>query len=211
MNTLKAHSSNMASSALTMLVKVCAQMQPVGTMLTCAAFITIAAAVTLLLHICIQSAVAATTNHVTARLVAATTKVRPGDPFLLGIELTMPSGWHTYYKDSGDAGMPTKITWTLPSGSRVGPIRWPAPQRFNDAGIVTYGYTGQTVLFCEIVPPAKLDSKWFTAHALVKWLECKDICIPGEAVLSISLPIEKPIESKISNRAAACTCRGVSP
>jgi thiol:disulfide interchange protein len=137
----------------------------------------------------------ASVSHVTARLVSVTKKVQPGHPFLVGVELTMRDGWHTYYKDSGDAGMPTKITWSLPDGSKVSDIRWPAPQKFNDAGIVTYGYTKSTVLFCEVTPPENIDSKWFTVHALVKWLECKDICIPGEAVLSLSLPIDKSADT----------------
>jgi thiol:disulfide interchange protein DsbD len=161
--------------------------------------ILVVAATTLLLSPCFQSANAAAQNHVTARLIAAAKKVHPGQPFLLGVELTMPDGWHTYYKDSGDAGMPTKITWTLPDGSKVGPIRWPAPKRFSDAGIVTYGYTGSTVLFCEVLPPENLNSKWFTARALVKWLECKDICIPGEAVLSLSLPVEQSHQQAVSS------------
>jgi thiol:disulfide interchange protein DsbD len=141
-----------------------------------------------------QPVMATAPSHVTARLVALTQKVQPGHPFMLGVELTMLDGWHTYYKDSGDAGMPTKITWTLPPGSKVSPIKWPQPQRFNDAGIITYGYTGRTVLFCEVLPPPKIEGKWFVAQALVKWLECKDICIPGESVLSLALPVEKSTE-----------------
>jgi len=56
-----------------------------------------------------QSAQAQDSKHTTLRMLADVKEVVPGSTFMLGVELTMQPGWHTYYKESGDAGMPTSI------------------------------------------------------------------------------------------------------
>ena len=128
--------------------------------------------------------------YVHCNLIANCKKVVPGKPFKLGVELNMDPGWHTYYKHSGEAGMPSKIEWQLPEGFKASELMWEKPHKFNDSGIVTFGYSDYTLISAEITPPAsfkagdKLDIK-----AKVKWLSCKDICVPGSAMVQISLPV----------------------
>lgn len=129
--------------------------------------------------------------YVTAKLIADTTAIQAGKPFKLGVELTMKSGWHTYYKESGDAGLPTKITWKLPPGFVAGPILWEKPHKFNDSGIVTYGYKDKTLLGATITPPAGFGSDKIVLKADVKWLSCAEICVPGGTSVSLELPVDK--------------------
>lgn len=129
--------------------------------------------------------------YVTAKLLADTTAIQAGKPFKLGVELTMKSGWHTYYKESGDAGLPTKITWKLPAGFTAGPILWEKPSKFNDSGIVTYGYKDKTLIGATITPPANFTSDNPEFKADVKWLSCAEICVPGGTSVSLSLPVDK--------------------
>src|SRR5689334_13174402 len=75
------------------------------------------------------SAQPATTPHVTARLAAETTGAAPGSTLYAAVILTAEKGWHTYWRNPGDAGEATKIAWTLPAGWRAGDIVWPAPKR----------------------------------------------------------------------------------
>ncbi|HEY9869072.1 MAG TPA: protein-disulfide reductase DsbD domain-containing protein, partial [Candidatus Obscuribacterales bacterium] len=132
-------------------------------------------------------------SHVTARLLADCKAVVPGVPFRLGVELSMEPGWHTYYKESGDAGMPTRIEWKLPPGFAAGALKWEAPERFNDSGIITYGYKDRTVIAAEVKPPASLPAGGTLAFAArVKWLACKEACIPGGADVRLRLPVAKP-------------------
>lgn len=126
---------------------------------------------------------------VTAKLIADVKSVPSGKPFKLGVELLMPPQWHTYYKISGDAGMPTKIEWKLPEGFQAGPLEWEQPTVFNDAGITTYGYHDKTLIAAVITPPQGVAAgKRLTFSAAVKWLQCKDLCVPGKADLKIVLP-----------------------
>src|SRR5882672_1857647 len=68
------------------------------------------------------------TEHVEAELVADKSAAQPGKPLLVGLKLRMEPQWHTYWKNPGDSGLPTKIQWILPEGWKAGEILWPYPQ-----------------------------------------------------------------------------------
>ncbi len=57
-----------------------------------------------------------TTERVRAELLAhAPEGVEPGKPVWVGLQLAHQPKWHTYWKNSGDSGLPTQLTWTLPA------------------------------------------------------------------------------------------------
>ena len=123
-------------------------------------------------------------------LLADTDAVVPGKPFTVGLLLRMAPAWHTYWKFSGDAGLPTELKWKLPPGWKVGEIQWPVPLKTIDPGdIQTYGYENEVLLMQEITPPAKLDSSSVKLTADASWLVCERICIPGGATLQLELPV----------------------
>jgi thiol:disulfide interchange protein DsbD len=101
----------------------------------------------------------------------------------------MAPHWHTYWKYSGDAGLPTELKWTLPSGWKVGEIQWPIPHRLKDPGdIQTYGYDNEVLLMQEITPPASIGAGTVNLAADATWLVCERLCIPGSAKLKLALP-----------------------
>jgi len=127
---------------------------------------------------------------VKAELLADTNAIVPGKPFTVGLLLRMAPGWHTYWKFSGDAGLPTEMKWKLPPGWKIGDIRWPIPLKTSDPGdIETYGYENAVLLMQEITPPAKIDASSATLSAEANWLVCEKICIPGGAPLHLDLPV----------------------
>lgn len=136
-----------------------------------------------------QAAPAGGALHTTLRLIADVKEVVPGSTFMLGVELTMQPGWHTYYKESGDAGMPTSIEWVLPTGYKHGELLWQKPRKFDDGGIVTYGFADKTVIAIKVTAPDAIpDGVDQKMVAKVKWLECKELCIPGSGETSLTLP-----------------------
>jgi thiol:disulfide interchange protein len=127
---------------------------------------------------------------VKAELLADTSAIVPGKPFTAGLLLRMARGWHTYWKFSGDAGLPTEMQWKLPPGWKVGDIQWPIPLKTIDPGdIETYGYENEVLLMQEITPPKKIDGSSAKLSADASWLVCEKICIPGSATLQVDLPI----------------------
>jgi thiol:disulfide interchange protein len=127
---------------------------------------------------------------VRVELLADTNAIVPGKTFTVGLLLRMAPNWHTYWKFSGDAGLPTEVKWKLPPGWRIGEIQWPIPFKTIDPGdIQTYGYENEVLLMQEITPPPKMDSSSVKLSADASWLVCERICIPGSATLQLDLPV----------------------
>jgi len=130
-------------------------------------------------------------GSVQVELVAAATSIQPGQPFWVAVKMDHDPHWHSYWTNAG-TGYPTSINWTLPEGYTAGPIVWPAPHVVKDtAGKVTgNGYEGQIFLFTQITPPANAAAgSTANLQAAVEWLMCKEVCMPGDAKVSLSLPV----------------------
>jgi DsbC/DsbD-like thiol-disulfide interchange protein len=128
-------------------------------------------------------------RHVEASLVAETAAVQPGTPLMVGLRLRMEPTWHTYWRNPGDSGLPTRVKWELPEGFSAGELQWPQPMRFNTGPLVSYGYEHEVLLPAQIQVPAALASPQVRLTARVSWLECQEICLPGKAELTLSLPV----------------------
>jgi thiol:disulfide interchange protein DsbD len=125
-----------------------------------------------------------------AELLADTNAIVPGKPFTAGLLLHMAPAWHTYWRYSGDAGLPSEMKWDLPSGWKAGEIQWPLPHKMLDPGdILTYGYADEVLLLQEITPPANIAEQSVTLNAEASWLVCERLCIPGSAKLQLTLPV----------------------
>lgn len=130
-------------------------------------------------------------TEVEARLLCEVDGVRPGKPFWVAVDLTMSDGWHTYYRNPGDAGLATVIEWSLPDGWRADSLQWPLPSTFGDPPEVTYGYDGRVLLLARITPPEHLSGDSVTIGGALSWLACKELCIPGSADIGLRLRIAR--------------------
>ncbi|MBU0676545.1 MAG: thioredoxin family protein [Verrucomicrobia bacterium] len=128
-------------------------------------------------------------EHVEAELVSAVTSVQPGESFLVAVRLKMDPHWHTYWKNPGDAGLATSIDWDLPAGFEASEIRWPPPERIALDPLVNFGYEDEVFLLTEITATASIVNDSVTLRAAVKWLECKEICLPAKVKLELTLPV----------------------
>ncbi len=128
-------------------------------------------------------------RHTKASLLSEADAVRPGQPLTVGIRLQMEKGWHTYWRNPGDSGLPTRARWELPAGFAAGEIQWPYPSRFTSGPLVNYGYEGEVLLPVEIQVPASVPESPARIAARVDWLECQEACLPGRADLSLTLPV----------------------
>jgi thiol:disulfide interchange protein DsbD len=128
-------------------------------------------------------------RHTRASLLSETDAVRPGRPLTVGIRLQMEKGWHTYWRNPGDSGLPTRARWEIPAGFSAGEIQWPYPSRFSSGPLVNYGYENEVLLPVEIRVPASVAEPQVRIEARVDWLECQEACLPGRAQLSLTLPV----------------------
>ena len=123
------------------------------------------------------------TSRVVATLVSDSDSAAPGQTIRLALRLRLADGWHTYWRNPGDAGAPPELTLDLPAGATAGPIDWPTPHRLAEGPIMTYAYTGEVLLPLRVT----FLSGGTTIRAEARWLVCKDICVPEEGTFSLDL------------------------
>lgn len=128
---------------------------------------------------------------VTASVVADTKAVEAGEPFTVGVRFEIQKDWYIYWRFVGDIGQATSVEWTLPEGFKAGELQWPLPVSHAAAGdFLNYIYEGETFLFAEITPPGQLPAGPVEIKAKVVWQVCNpEQCVPGNAALSLSLPV----------------------
>lgn len=128
------------------------------------------------------------TPEIALTLVSERSEFAPGERAMLGVLLEHAEHWHTYWRNPGDSGLPTKLRFTLPEGYRAGEIEWPHPQRFDLAGIINYGFDGRVLLPVPLEIPADASGEVRVA-VQVDYLVCREECIPGRADLALTRPI----------------------
>ncbi|MDE2517041.1 MAG: thioredoxin family protein [Rhodospirillales bacterium] len=126
-------------------------------------------------------------------LISDTDHVAPGVPFHIGLHFHLAPGWHTYWRNPGDAGVAADIKLTLPPGAKAGPIAWPTPARIAEGPVMTYAYIGAPLLMQRITPGAAGQGMTVAAHA--DWLVCKDICVPESGDFTLTLQAGTPAPS----------------
>src|SRR5688572_25963609 len=139
------------------------------------------------------------TEHVEAQLLAERQAAQPGKAAAVGLRLRMADHWHTYWKNPGDSGLPTKIDWVLPRGWKAGEIQWPYPKPLPVGPLMNYGYEDEVLLVSEIVPAEGTKPGSYPIKARAEWLVCKDICIPEKGELDLTLAVaaaESPVDPR---------------
>jgi DsbC/DsbD-like thiol-disulfide interchange protein len=132
---------------------------------------------------------AARADHVQADLLSDVRSIQPGHPFWLGVRLNVDPGWHIYWKNPGDSGLPTRVKFNLPGGFTAGELQYPVPHRFVLPGnIVCFGYENTVMLLAKITPPDDLPANFQGQFdAQISWLVCSEVCIPGKTTASLTL------------------------
>ncbi|MDP2449444.1 protein-disulfide reductase DsbD [Polaromonas sp.] len=155
------------------------------------------------------------TNKATANAVVSTDQVRaellawapdgvePGKPVWVGLQLAHIPEWHTYWKNSGDSGLPTLLEWTLPAGVTAGDIAWPTPKKIPIGTLANYGYEGTVLLPVPLTVAPGFNAANLDIRLKASWLVCKKECIPQEGDFSLQIPVRSSTGSSSSLFAAA--------
>lgn len=139
---------------------------------------------------------------VKAELLADVSAVKAGEPFTLGVLLHISPGWHIYWINPGDSGLATSVRFTLPPGFVAGPLQFPVPRRLEQPGnVVNFGYEDKVLLTTRVMPPGNLKvGEELKFVAPVKFLCCKEVCLPGSAMAQLTLKIAseaKPVDDAL--------------
>ncbi|MCZ8256854.1 MAG: protein-disulfide reductase DsbD family protein, partial [Polaromonas sp.] len=132
-----------------------------------------------------------TTEQVRAELLAwAPQGVEPGQPVWVGLHLTHQPEWHTYWKNSGDSGLPTELIWQLPAGITAGEIAWPTPKKIPIGTLANYGYEKAVLLPVPLTVAPGFAGAQLQVKLKAAWLVCRKECIPQEGDFSLSIPVK---------------------
>jgi len=145
------------------------------------------------LLLCIAGVQAAGTPipHGTLELIAENQSIATGHELYLGLHFQLEKGWHVYWVNPGDSGEPPRVKWQLPEGLTAEAMQWPTPRRLGTSSIVDFGYQDEVMLIAPMHAEASLASQQLAQiTAEVRVLVCREICIPGKAQLSLTLPIK---------------------
>ncbi len=154
-------------------------------------------------------------HHVEVDLLAEKTAAVPGSTMTVAVRERLEPGWHTYWINPGDLGEPTSIEWQLPQGLSAGPILWPIPHIIPVGPLAEYGYDDEVLLLTEIKVPEKIEGDSVTLAGKVSYLVCREICIPEEAHVELTLPVQatgpaapprSPGRSRRRARRCLCLC-----
>ncbi|MGH9713098.1 MAG: protein-disulfide reductase DsbD domain-containing protein [Candidatus Acidiferrales bacterium] len=116
--------------------------------------------------------------------------IRPGHKLWVGVLFRLKPGWHIYWQNPGDSGEPPKIQWKLPAGFNGGDILWPRPILLGKGSVRDYGYEGDVLLMTPLETPPNLQaSSPIVLAATLTYVACREICIPGKAEVTLSVPL----------------------
>ena len=147
------------------------------------------------------------TERIEAELVPMSAWAAPGSTAVVAVKQTIQPGWHTYWRNPGDSGGATTLTWVLPRGVGAGDIVWPIPERQRIAGLMNYGYSGVVYLPVPVEVPASARTGT-TLPLIVKalFLVCSaEMCVPDELTLRLDLPIRESAAPLDRHHGAAIT------
>ena len=154
-------------------------------------------------------------GHVTATLVADAAGIAPGGAIHVALDQKIAPGWHTYWRNPGDSGQATTLTWTLPAGWSAGDIVWAAPKKLPIGPLMDYGYEGEVLLPVTVTAPAGLAvGSTVALKARADYLVCKDICVPEGADLVLDLPVTAgppPVDPQWAGPIAAALAAAPKP
>ena len=130
-----------------------------------------------------------TTEHVRAELLAfAPAGVAPGKPVWLALAIEHQPHWHTYWKNPGDSGLATQLSWQLNDGAMTGDIAWPTPQGLRVGPLMNHGYEGALLLPVSVTIPATFKARELQVTLQAEWLACKDVCVPESGEFALKIP-----------------------
>ena len=132
------------------------------------------------------------TERIEAELVPLSQWVTPGSTAIVAVRQDIQPGWHTYWRNPGDSGGPTSLTWTLPPGVIAEDIVWPLPERQRLGDLMNFGYSGQVYLPVPIrVPADARPGSRLTLTTRALFFVCSDqMCVPETLTLSLTLPVQ---------------------
>lgn len=129
-------------------------------------------------------------GHARVELISERDGVQPGETFFAAFDMSIDTGWHVYWRNPGDAGLPPRVSWAGEATVPTGEFIWPIPKELAvvEGQIMDYGYDERLVLPFPVNVPEDATGEIELAGRL-DYLICEDICIPESVDFSLKIPV----------------------
>lgn len=151
----------------------------------------IALLIALLSSVSVAQGQAARERHVAMRMFAESDRPAAGSSVALALISVPQPGWHGYWQNPGAVGTEPTLDWSLPAGVRVGPLRYPVPERLMLSGIMNYVYERPWTLLADIrIPGGLAAGTRLPIRLTIGYLVCTtEICVPERATLQTEMVV----------------------
>lgn len=123
---------------------------------------------------------------VAVRLIAALDGVGEEPDALVGFDIRLDDGWHTYWRSPGEAGVPPALDWKGSENLGGAELMFPAPDRFSLQGVDFIGYEDHVLL------PARIrlinPGESLILKVKLDLLVCNELCLPKTFDLALTIP-----------------------
>ena len=128
-------------------------------------------------------------EHVKLEVISENDGLMPQAVNRLAVVMHHDPDWHTYWRMPGESGLATRFEIKTPLDLKASEPEFPTPERIDAKGVVSYGHHGETIFPFKVEVPRRLNpGQKLTVNVKADYLVCKDVCIPGTASASITLP-----------------------
>ena len=155
---------------------------------------------------------AADTDYSSVRILPGASAFEPGETTWFAFEHEVRPGWHIFWVNPGDAGLPLDLDWKMPGGFVAGDIVHPVPDYIPVGPLASYAHEGKPVFLIPVTAPADAnigDDVRIEINA--SWQTCEEICVPEDAVLSFSMPVLSEGQATLVNEQIFETARAQIP
>lgn len=152
------------------------------------------------------------TEYSSSIAIPEKTALVPGETIWIAFAQELAEGWHVYWKNPGDSGLPLEFNWVLPDGLSAGDIVYPTPEHFPIGPLANFGHHGSPVFLAPISISENMtlgETVELTLQA--SWLICEEICVPEDGSFSFSLPVAASAEDLTAGADAVARARLVTP
>ncbi len=150
------------------------------------------AIILLVLFLCSQFIIAGSyfDSNVKTTIISEVKSIKSGQSFWVAVKFEMQNGWHIYWRNSGDSGLPTSVDWIVPKGFTITDTFYPYPNILVENNSATFIYENEVLLLVKITSPSNISENEIVISAKANWLECKQVCIPGSAKMTVTLNVD---------------------
>lgn len=158
--------------------------------------------VLVLLSVPVFSQPSPASDHADLRFITEHSAIAAGSQTTIGLHIELEQGWHVYWRNPGDSGIPVRIRWTSEPPFETGEVTWPYPSTFREGHLVTYGYKDETLIMIPVTIPQGTRAGTLLAEARIEYLVCKEICLPGFENHTVRINVPRNNRSVLSTEAS---------